>query len=323
MAIKDKVLTALEQKRGAPVSGEELAEALEVSRAGVWKAVEALRADGHMISAVPNKGYCLANESDVISLASLAPLVTCGIDAENINVLLETDSTNNVAKALAAKGAPAGTVVISNRQTGGKGRRGRSFFSPDGGIYLSMILRPQISAEGASFITTTAAVAACRAVEAVCGVKAQIKWVNDVFIDGKKASGILTEASTDLESGIIEWAVVGIGINVYLGGADVPEEIKAIAGAVLNSKPQGDVRLRLAAELINTLYLLEQSPNEKGIMDEYRSRSFLQGRRVTVICADGSYNAAVNGITPEGHLQVTCENGESRELFTGEVSIRV
>jgi BirA family biotin operon repressor/biotin-[acetyl-CoA-carboxylase] ligase len=215
MAIKQKILEIFELDKGRYISGEELAAKLAVSRTAVWKAVKSLQDDGYAIAAVSNKGYCLSNTTDILSAQSITKYLEEAASNFHIEMYKTVDSTNNKLKELARQGAPEGTVVIAKEQTHGKGRMNRSFHSPaETGIYMSILLRPKFSTADAILITTAAAVAVAQAVEAVAGREAKIKWVNDVFCDGKKICGILTEASVDIESGSLEYAILGIGINV-------------------------------------------------------------------------------------------------------------
>lgn len=192
MRIQDAVLDALEKNRGEYLSGEQLASSLGVSRNAVWKAIQKLEEAGHKIRAVPKRGYTLAPESECspcrVSHGSSIPI--CRFD---LQVQTEVTSTNTLLKAQAEQGAPEGTVLIAESQTAGKGRLGRHFTSPPGtGIYFSLLLRPHCTAEKSLFITTTAAVAVCEAIEQVTGLNPQIKWVNDVYLNEKKVCGILT-----------------------------------------------------------------------------------------------------------------------------------
>ena len=229
MRIQDAVLDALEKNRGEYLSGEQLASSLGVSRNAVWKAIQKLEEAGHKIRAVPKRGYTLAPESDVLTVQSVSRFLDTDMSVY-LQVQTEVTSTNTLLKAQAEQGAPEGTVLIAESQTAGKGRLGRHFTSPPGtGIYFSLLLRPHCTAEKSLFITTTAAVAVCEAIEQVTGLNPQIKWVNDVYLNEKKVCGILTEASVDFENGGLNWAVLGIGINIAVPEDGFPEEIRSIS----------------------------------------------------------------------------------------------
>lgn len=230
---KERVLRALEAREGAHVSGAQLARELGVTRNSVWKAVNALRREGYHIDATTNRGYALSHEDDLFSASGIRRFLPA--DAPLFPAVRKSlDSTNAEALRRAVDGAPEGTVIVAEEQTAGRGRRGRSFFSPAGtGIYLSILVRPALAAERAHLLTCSAAVAVAEAIEACAGVDASIKWVNDVYCRGKKVAGILTEGSFDLEGGVLQHAVVGIGVNVRPPHAGFPAEIAERAGAVL------------------------------------------------------------------------------------------
>lgn len=270
---KDRVLRLLESAGGACISGAQIAAELQISRTAVWKAINTLREEGWQIDAATNKGYALAAENDVLSISRILLLLNekaAGFSAQ-MQLLSAPDSTNQTAKALALEGAPHGTVLLADRQQNGRGRRGHSFFSPSGGLYMSMILLP----EHYRFVRTEAymafaAVAVCAAIESVCRLSPQIKPVNDILLGGKKICGILTEAVADLESGDLGWIVLGIGINVRTAPEDFPPELREIAGSLRESRVSG-LRCRLAAELMNRI-LGSEPPQEEALFADYRAR---------------------------------------------------
>lgn len=233
--------------------------------------------------------------------------------------LWETDSTNRVAKELAGNGATEGTLVVADRQSMGKGRLGRSFFSPEGGIYMSLILRPQIPAERAVLITTCAAVAVARAIERVSDLTAGIKWVNDIYIDGKKVCGILAEAGLDPEQEVPSYVVLGIGINVKQ--QSVPEELKTIVGC-LEDAGHTVLKEDLIAAVWEEFAVLYQNLSTAVYMREYKERSVLLNREVVVYGPQEEYTARVTDIDKEGHLVLERE-GKRVELSFGEVSVRL
>ena len=231
------------------------------------------------------------------------------------------DSTNNRAKALAAAGAPHGTAVIADSQSGGRGRLGRSFFSPEhSGIYLTVILRPDCAPEQASLLTSLAAVAAARAVEKVSGADVKIKWVNDLYLNGKKICGILTEAGLGLEAGRLEYAVVGIGINV--NRMVFPPELQEIATSVGNETGTVPDRNRLIAEILNELDALYGDLETGAFLAESRKRSNVIGRTVTVIEGGRQYPARALDIDGQGRLVIETETGKVC-LNYGEVSLKL
>ncbi|MFR4357638.1 MAG: biotin--[acetyl-CoA-carboxylase] ligase, partial [Clostridia bacterium] len=229
MATKDAVLQALQNSEGAFLSGEELSNKLSVSRTTVWKAIKALREEGHPIEAVTNRGYMLMSDSWTITEDSLRACLPTRYKNLDLHIYDTIDSTNLKARQLAMDGAPHGTVVLAKQQTSGRGRLGRSFFSPREGIYLSIVIKPDFDVSKSVLVTSAAAVAVANAIEKVCGLESKIKWVNDVYIDGKKVCGILTEGISDFETGQIEHLILGIGINTTV--KDFPAELLATAGA--------------------------------------------------------------------------------------------
>ena len=214
MTVKSKLLGILEQQKGETLSGEKLAEELHCTRAAIWKAVKSLREEGYTIEAGQNKGYMLVKDSHRLSMEAIQPFLVS--PEVYLKVYQEIDSTNRAAKEAAVTGlAGHGGCVVAGKQTAGRGRRGRSFYSPEeAGLYLSVILKPRGSLKESLLLTAEAAVAVYKAVLRTTGISLGIKWVNDLYYNEKKVCGILTEAVTDFESGDIDFAVVGIGLNL-------------------------------------------------------------------------------------------------------------
>lgn len=322
MELKQQVLKILEENRGNSVNGSNLAEQLFVTRSSIWKAVKALQKDGYNITAVTNKGYCLQQDNDIVSAESITPYLRAGAKDFILDVRESVTSTNTVAKEMAAKGAKAGTVIIAREQTEGRGRMGRTFYSPNStGVYFTIILRPDLSLENSLLITTSAAVAVAQAIEAVANVKADIKWVNDIFVGNKKVCGILTEASLNFENGGLEYAVVGIGINI--SSTSFPDEIKSVAGSVFSEKP-GDapVTSMLVAEVLNKISNCMDSLTDKKYLEEYRKRSFLLGKDIIVIRGTETIPAKAITIDDKARLVVEFEDSHREALSSGEVSVR-
>ena len=289
MKTKEHLLALFEKNKGTYFSGEEIAAALSVSRAAVWKAVQSLRREGYEIDAVPNKGYSLSSQTDILSAQGIRKYLEPACAGVKLTVLQTAGSTNAIARERAAAGAKEGDTVIAACQTNGKGRFGRSFFSPaETGIYMSLILRPAHgSSQRAVKLTTMAAVAGCEAIEAATGEKAQIKWVNDLYLNGRKVGGILTEASLGLENDFLDYVVLGIGINVYPPGNGFPEELRQIAGAVL-PKARSDGKNHLAAEFLNRFMFYYSDPENADYAGEYRRRSLAVGKEIQVHSHGGS-----------------------------------
>ena len=324
MAVKNQVLELFESNKGIYFSGEELAQKLSVSRAAVWKAVKVLQADGYSIDAVPNKGYCLSEKTDILSPQGIQKYLLPVCKDVDVQVLPVVSSTMTVMRERAVAGAPEGCIVIANEQTEGRGRRGRSFASPcSSGIYMSLLLRPvHYTSEQAIRITTIAAVAMCETIEEVSDETAQIKWVNDIFIRDKKICGILTEASIDMESGSLEYAIMGIGINVYSPQGGFPAELERIAGALYDT-PQSDLKNRLAAGFINHFMTYYAELDRTDYTEAYRERSMAIGRQVNVLSGTQTRRALVLGIDDDCQLLVRYEDGTEATLSSGEISIKL
>ena len=235
------------------------------------------------------------------------------------------DSTNTRAKELAAQGASHGTVLIADCQTGGRGRLGRSFHSPAGtGIYLSLILRPNCAPAQLMHLTCAAAVAACQAVEAACGIRPGIKWTNDLVWGKRKLAGILTELGLSSD-GMVSYAVIGIGINCCQKEADFPPEIRHIAGSLHTVTGQEIDRARVAAALIDALYCMDSDllTNRKRLMEDYRTNCITLSQPVSLVKADGSVrHGTALDIDEEGGLLVAFEDGTQETVTSGEVSVR-
>lgn len=321
MATKDNLLALLTDRAGEYLSGEELAQQLGVSRTAVWKAVNTLRRAGFEIDAVQNKGYSLVGSRDVLHEGAMRKYLTQPIG--QLLVQPTVTSTNAVLRELAADRAPEGTVVIAGEQTRGRGRLGRSFYSPaDTGLYLSLLLRPDgFSPAQAVYMTTMAAVAVCQAIEAVSGRNARIKWVNDIFLDGRKVCGILTEGSFDLETGSLNSIILGVGINVYAPADGFPRELEQIAGAVF-PEPITDGRSRLAAEFLNRFLELYRQ-QDSTYAAEYRRRSLVLGRQVLVITPAEQKTALALDVDEECRLLVQYPDGKTEALSSAEISVKV
>lgn len=321
---KAEILAALESARGHYLSGQELAQQLGVSRTAVWKAVAALRADGVPIQAVTNRGYALSGEADILHADAVTTLLSpSAAGALQIEVCDRLPGTNAALRARAAEGAPEGLVLIAQAQSAGRGRSGRSFFSPPGGLYMSLLLRPDFGARQAVFLTVMAAVAAARACESVCGAPIRIKWVNDLWREERKVCGILTEASLDVESGLLGYAIVGPGFNLVPPSGGWPAELQGIAGSLFDHTPPPGARARLAAAFLNEFWSLYRSGRRRDFLSEYRARQALPGRLVEVCPGRGTpYLATVLGIDEECRLLIRPQDRPGTvALSSGEVRI--
>ena len=237
-----------------------------------------------------------------------------------VDVVDSIPSTNEEMKSRAVKGADEIAVLIAESQTKGKGTKGRSFFSPEGsGCYMSILLRPPYPAEECTLLTTVAAVAVAKAVEKFTDNTAQIKWVNDIYVGRKKVAGILTEASLSKIGSVLEYAVVGIGINLRDPQGGFPEEIKDIAASI-NLAPEK--KNEFIAEIINIFAGYYKNLTARKYLNEYRKRLFFIGETVRVTHGDNTYEAKALDIDDMCHLIVETDTGEKRTLFAGEITVR-
>lgn len=304
------------------VSGQELCNKFGVSRTAIWKVINQLKEAGYEIEAAQNKGYHLIAAPDVMTEAELESLKNTQWAGCEIYCFDSIDSTNTKAKELAEAGHPSGTLVVADQQTLGRGRRGRSWESPAGtGIFMTLMLKPDINPNNASMLTLVAAMATARAITEVTGEAARIKWPNDIVMNGKKVVGILTEMSAQFD--YINHIVVGIGINVH--NEEFPEEIAKTASSLLLECGHRIHRASLIEafleefERLYAIYL--ETEDMSGLQKEYDSLLVNRGRQVRVLDPKEPFEGKAMGITKKGELIV--DTWESRKLVSsGEVSVR-
>jgi len=322
---REKVLSLLLQQGDRPLSGEAMSRELGVSRAAVWKAIEALRQEGYEIASAPNRGYRLESAPDRVREGELSgPLAGCHIGSTL--VCLETiDSTNTECKRRAMSGAPDGMAILAEEQTGGRGRLGRSFQSPKGcGLYLSALLRPQLPPAEVVDFTAWVAVAVCDGIEAACGTRPQIKWTNDIVLNGKKLVGILTELELESETNSLQYLVTGIGINVNYRPEDFGEDIRDMATSLAQELGRPVRRSLLAAEVIKAMDRMYANfpHNKQEYLDKYRADCLTTGHQVQLITPVSRQEAFALEIDDEFRLVVELPDGTRKALSTGEVSVR-
>ena len=328
MNTKQQLAELLEAGGDGYISGSEIAASLGVTRAAIWKCIKQLESEGYEIEASAGNGYRLGPCSDAVSENCLRKYLGEYADKYSLEVFQSIDSTNTYLKKRApelvssARGGALWHAAVASSQSAGRGRMGRSFESPYGsGVYLSVLMRPDLPAAEAVRITTASAVAACRAIEECTDEVPSIKWVNDVFVRGKKTCGILTEASIDLESGGLDWAVMGIGFNVYEPEGGFPEEIRGIAGPIAQKRLR-DLRSRIAAAFLKAFYDICSDLGSARFSEEYKRRSFLTGRHINVLRSGISIPAKALDIDEECRLIVQYDDGRTEALSSGEVSVR-
>lgn len=311
----------LQESRGTHMSGEEIAQRLSVTRAGIWKAVKALREEGYQIEAVTNRGYILQGGPDVLSAGGIERRLEANAGELTVYTVQTVDSTNTELKRRAAAGERRDLLLLAEEQTQGRGRIGRTFYSPpETGLYMSLLLHPQLHQTEGVLLTTAAAAAVAEAIDCISGEEAKIKWVNDIWVRDKKASGILTEAAASLEEGMLEYAVVGIGINVTPPSKGFPRELERVAGPVFEHAPdREELRVSLAAEVINRFMRYYRNIREKKFLDEYRRRSLVIGREIGVRGQQGEQRAKALAIDDCCRLKVRYTDGAEGYLSSGEV----
>lgn len=313
---KQALLAALSAAEGGYVSGQQLAEALGVSRAAIHKAALALTAQGYALDSAPRRGYRLAGGDPFCAEA-------VGDYPAPLYVYDTLESSNLTAKQLALAGAPHGTLVLAGQQKAGRGRLGRRFESPAGkGVYCSLLLRPALSAADAQTATIAAAVSVARAVKALCGLELGIKWVNDLYYQGKKVCGILTEGALDLETGGLQYAIVGIGVNCFPPEGGFPEDLPE-AGSVFAERPQGiEGRSQLAGAILNHFFKFYPNLAQRPFFEDYRKRSLVLGKEITVLEGNQTRTALALDLDQDFSLRVREADGTERTLSSGEVRVR-
>ena len=325
MKSRNEVLNYLEANLGTYISGEQIAKTLGLSRSAVWKIIRTLKDEGYPIDSKTNKGYRLDPQSSLLSEAALVPLLEKHVSPDRIHVYDSLTSTNSLAKEMAYKGAPQGTVIIAKEQTGGRGRMGRTFFSPKNtGLYISIILRPQMKINQSLFITAAAGALITQSIKNITGLDVQIKWVNDLYYQNKKVCGILTEASSDFESGSIDHLILGIGINMFTPESQFPDDLKDNAGALFSNQSNTErTGIRLAADLINTFTRPDVFDHRDDLMDLYKRHSLVLGKEVMLTGAHTAMTGTVIDFTPEGYLILKTDDDSKKIISSGEITLRM
>ena len=328
MDIKTSILRMIRQSSGY-VSGQSLCEALGVSRTAVWKYVNQLKEEGYEFDAVSNKGYRIVKYPDIITREEIESMLPEGLAVTNVVYYHETDSTNTRAKQAAEDGEKSGTLFITECQTGGRGRRGRTWESPAGsGIWMSLLLRPEIKPFDASMLTIVAAMGMKDAIEEIIGggtgqgeIHCKIKWPNDIVLGDRKICGMLTEMSA--ETDWINYVVIGIGVNVNTTEFD--DSIKDTASSILlqtgSSVKRSDVVVAFARHFSRYYDEFLKECNLSGLADDYNKALINVGRDVKIVERDGSFVAKAVGIDETGSLIVE-KDGDTKRIVAGEVSVR-
>lgn len=311
------------------VSGQQLCDRLGVSRTAVWKVINQLKEEGYQIESVPSRGYRLVESpADVYSESEIASRLCTKWAGKRLIFFASTGSTNPDAKRFAEEGAPHGTTVVADRQTAGRGRRGRSWESPAGrSIYFTIVVRPTFIPDQASMITLVMALSVAEAIHEVTGLQTGIKWPNDIVVNGKKVVGILTEMSMTPEMNEIQFLVAGVGVNVNQEGVEeFPEELRGTATSLKIESGRQIDRVELLTKILarfeEDYETFERTVNLSGLRARYESRLVGRDAWVRVLDPAGEYTGISRGITETGELIVEKETGETVLVYAGEVSVR-
>lgn len=321
--MKDKILSMLKEANDSFVSGQRISEELGVSRAAIWKYINKLKEEGYVIDSISKNGYRLVSCPDLVTFHEIYTYLNTKFIGRNIIHFDTIDSTNTKAKELASKGAEDGTLVISEEQISGRGRFDRRWSSPKfKGIWMSIILRPDIDPMNAATITLIGAAAVYEALKDF-EIKSDIKWPNDIILNNKKLCGILTEMSSELNQ--INYLIIGIGVNVNISHEEFPEEIKAIATSLKSEMEHDFSRQQLTAAILNhfeKLYEIFIKNNDLSkVIDICRKNSFLIGKEIQLYNRGETITAKAVNISESGLLVIEHKDGRIEEVLSGEVSL--
>lgn len=322
--LKKEILNLLKENKDSFISGQYISNKLGVSRTAIWKYMNQIKDDGYKIESISKKGYRLISSPDILTFDEIEPYLITKSMGRNIFHFDSIDSTNTKAKELADLGKSHGSIVISEEQVSGRGRLGRNWVSPKyKGVWMSIILTPDLSPIDAAKLTQTAAAAIVKATEEL-GLKTYVKWPNDIVVNHKKVCGILTEMSAELTR--INYVIVGIGINVNIDEEEFPEDIKQVASSLKIETKSAVNRQKLVGKILNNfevLYTKFVNNNDiKASIDICRENSAVIGKEIFVIRQGENVNAKALDIDEEGRLLVEYADGSRENLISGEVSIR-
>ena len=324
--MKAEILKLLREADGY-VSGQQLCEKFGVSRTAVWKVIRQLQEEGYQVEAVRNKGYHIVDSPDVMTKEELDSLMDTQWAGRNIVYYDSVDSTNLRIKQMGDEGAPEGTLAVADKQTAGRGRRGRSWDSPSGSsIYMSLLLRPEIEPDQAPMLTLVMALSVAEGIMDCgdsCGnPDVKIKWPNDIVVNGRKICGILTEMSTEID--YINHVVIGAGINVNQD--TFPDDIKATASSLKLELGKSVKRSELIAAVMKSFEkcyeIFIETEDLSGLQELYNSMLVNRDQEVKVLEPGNEYKAYAIGINQTGELIVRTPDGKEKEIYAGEVSVR-
>ncbi|MBB4823747.1 BirA family biotin operon repressor/biotin-[acetyl-CoA-carboxylase] ligase [Sporosarcina luteola] len=320
---KDKILKQLMASSGTPVSGQEMADRLGVSRTAVWKYIKELESEGYQIGTIRKKGYYLLETPDVVNAAAIQRHLKTDGYGRHIQYFESCPSTQFIAHEEAQNGAEDGTLIIAEEQTAGKGRLSRPWASSARkGIWMSLIIRPSLMPQQAPQMTLVAAVAIVRAIEEVVDVQLTIKWPNDILINGKKMTGILTELQADMDR--VKAIILGMGINANQEEADFPDGVKEIATSLKQETGEEVDRSRLVAAILYYLELYTKMYEKNGFQPIkllWESYSNTIGKRVRAVMLNETIEGTAIGISQDGLLELKLDDGSVRGIYSADIQL--
>jgi BirA family transcriptional regulator, biotin operon repressor / biotin---[acetyl-CoA-carboxylase] ligase len=324
MSLDARILEALRAAGDGRVSGTELSQQLRVSRAAVWAHIEELRALGYDIEASPHLGYRLLSTPDVLHADDLVSrLADTKVIGRDIRAFQETTSTNDVIEKLARDGVKEGVVVFAESQTKGRGRLGRKWMSPPkGGLWFSLLLRPELRPQEATQLTVASGTALRRAIESHTGLKAEIKWPNDILVRGRKVAGILTELSAELDR--IKHVVLGIGVNVNLDPGDFPSELRRVATSLKAELGKPVARPELALAILRELdldYARIAGGQFAAVADEFEQHCTTIAHNVVIRTGDRQLRGRAESLGEDGALLLRTDHGRLERVIGGDVTL--
>lgn len=322
--MKTEILRLLKKNSHEFISGQDISKLLGVSRTAIWKCINQIKDEGYEIESISNRGYRLVSSPDILTLEEIEPYLNTNFIGRKIIHFDSVESTNSIAKKIGDTDGSNGSVVISEEQTNGRGRLGRSWVSPKHkGIWMSIILKPDLNPVDAVNLTQTAAAAVVKASQEL-GIKTLVKWPNDIVVNSKKVCGILTEMSAELTK--INYVVIGLGINVNIEESEFPEDIRSIATSLKIQAGSTIDRKELAARILNNLEQLytklAKENNIEASLGICRENSAVIGKDVLIIKGEKPAEAHVLDIDDKGRLFVEYVDGRREHIISGEVSIR-
>jgi len=325
MSVEARILTALRAAGDEAVSGAQLSNQLGISRAAVWAHIEDLRSLGYEVEASPHRGYRLLSAPDCLHADDLiAQLGKTRVIGRDIRVFEQTTSTNDVVEKLARDGVKEGVAVFAESQTRGRGRLGRKWVSPARkGLWFSVLLRPHLRPQATTQVTVASATALRRAIACQTGLQPSIKWPNDILLEGKKAAGILTELSAELDQ--IKYVILGIGVDVNLNASEFPTELREQATSLKVELGKAISRAELAVRILRELdtdYARLARGEFGALADEWEAQCSTIGRDVTILVGEREIRGRAESLGEDGALMVRTEHGHLERIVGGDVTVR-